>query len=78
MSREHARYTITCACGNTGRAEWSENDGASFLNRGPETVVEIAGDFLWETPVPDGPRCFHGRELICKRCGQQPETREAS
>jgi hypothetical protein len=72
---ERERYRLTCHCGQIGLAYWQENDGLRFLNRGPETVVEVSPEFAWQWPVPDGDtRSFFGRLLVCKRCGQQPET----
>ena len=49
---ESEHYQIKCRCGASGTAHWQENDGARFLRRGPETMVEITGDFDWTEPVP--------------------------
>ena len=31
-----------------GTGYWQENDGARYLRRGPETVVEVTGNFDWK------------------------------
>jgi hypothetical protein len=71
---ERERYRLRCPCGQTGLAYWQENDGERFLRYGPESVVEVSAEFDWVEPVSDGPTSFFGRQLLCKRCGQQPET----
>ena len=75
---ERERYRLKCSCGQVGLAYWQENDGIRFLNRGPETVVEVSSEFVWLWPVPDGSTSFFGRQLVCKRCGQRPETEVSS
>jgi hypothetical protein len=70
MARERDSYRLQCTgCGATGTAHWSENDGAVYLRRGPETVVEISGKFIRGERVPDGPQSFFGQTLVCAVCG---------
>jgi hypothetical protein len=73
---ESAHYLIRCRCGAKGVAYWQENDGWRFRRRGPETIVQINGDFDWIEPALSGPASFFGRRLVCKRCGAQPVATE--
>jgi hypothetical protein len=38
-AEEHERYDLKCKCGQTGRADWYENDGYRAMRRGLETTV---------------------------------------
>lgn len=73
---ECAHYLIRCRCGAKGVAYWQENDGWQFRRRGPETIVQVSGDFYWTEHSALGQQAFFGRRLVCKRCGAQPETIE--
>ena len=40
---ERARYKLVCPqCGRAGKAEWSENDGFTYMRHGPHPSVDIS------------------------------------
>jgi len=58
---ERTRYKLQCLCGNTGWAEWSDNDPA----------VDVSPGFSW---AKGGKAfyAFYGGALSCLRCGAEP------
>ena len=58
---ERTRYKLQCLCGNTGWAEWSDNDPA----------VDVSSGFSW---AKGGKAfyAFYGGALSCLRCGAEP------
>jgi hypothetical protein len=73
MATKRERYLVRCQCGEIGTGYWQENDGARYLRRGPETVVEVTGNFDWKEPA-SGPGSFFGRRLAGRTCGLAPAT----
>ena len=58
---ERTRYKLQCLCGNTGWAEWSDND----------PVVDVSPGFSWAKGAKAF-YAFYGGTLSCLRCGAEP------
>lgn len=72
--REYLERELTCACGATGKAHWSENENPAHANwQIGADVPDVTGPFEAIDKTPG-----EGAKFRCVKCGQTADMGKAT